>query len=269
MEVNIDFAIETARIIIKIKKLITNSNINKVSTKTTLTDCVTEVDKSIDKYLRKELSKLVPNSSFLTEEDKKTYGNDYKWVIDPIDGTSWMMCGRVYSCSVALQYKNKTIMGIIFIPKTNILYICIKGQGVFEYKAEDILENNYKISNTQIKIAAKKTLPNNYGGFLCYDMAQSYRRYITEIYDIISVFNDKFLEVRSVGPCTIDLIYIVKGMSDAYIVWGAHLWDYCAGALMVEEIGYKTATYKDAFICGKSKYVDLILKVLKEKYNFE
>ena len=81
---------------------------------------VTEYDVKVQHYLENEFSKLIPDCSFLAEEEddsKNKIGEGYTFVIDPIDGTTNFMMGRRASCiSVALLKNHKTVFGAIFDP---------------------------------------------------------------------------------------------------------------------------------------------------------
>jgi inositol-phosphate phosphatase/L-galactose 1-phosphate phosphatase/histidinol-phosphatase len=93
---------------------------------------VTLADKGIERLIREEVLKKYPDHGFIGEE----YGDvnieaDYKWVVDPIDGTSSFVIGKpVFGTLIALTYKNNSIIGVINQPINNERWVGVKGLGV-------------------------------------------------------------------------------------------------------------------------------------------
>lgn len=78
---------------------------------------VTEIDVQIEQSLRKKLAELLPNAGFLVEEGKNVTGNEYTWVIDPIDQTkNFVFRLPLFYLHIALLYKDEPILGVMYNP---------------------------------------------------------------------------------------------------------------------------------------------------------
>ena len=112
------------------------------------TDVVTEVDKKSQDVIIKTIKKNFSNHSFLSEESPKLEGkSDYLWVIDPLDGTANYSSGVPFFCtSICLAYKKQPILGVIFDPLHNEMFIAEKGRGAFlNNKKIQIQENKREL----------------------------------------------------------------------------------------------------------------------------
>ena len=97
-------------------------------------DPVTNIDKNIEKIIRKKISNIFPHHKILGEEmkDKRT-NSDYTWIIDPIDGTKNFLMGMpVWSNLIGLFHKNISIAGLANYPVLNVYYLSLKGK-TFKY----------------------------------------------------------------------------------------------------------------------------------------
>ena len=94
-------------------------------------DIVTPADKACDALITGEINKRFPDHSILAEESGESEsGSDYRWVIDPIDGTTNFAAGLPICCtSIALEYKGETVVGVVYDPFTDELFTAVKGQG--------------------------------------------------------------------------------------------------------------------------------------------
>ncbi len=96
---------------------------------------VTEADIAVDGFLRRELTMLVPEAAWLSEEtadNKERLGNPHVWIVDPIDGTRGFLSGHPDWClSVALVTEGAPVIGIVYAPTRGLYYEAIQGQGAF------------------------------------------------------------------------------------------------------------------------------------------
>src|SRR5258708_1630894 len=94
---------------------------------------VTEVDIAGDNLLRERLTRLVPDVGWLseeTEDDRARLGSARLWVVDPIDGTRAFVNGRTdWSVSVALVEDGRPVLGAVFAPLEDGLYLAAAGEG--------------------------------------------------------------------------------------------------------------------------------------------
>ena len=96
---------------------------------------VTEYDVAVQRYLEKELSAALPGAAFLAEEegeDRRTVGDGYTFVIDPIDGTSNFIHGfRLSAVSVGLLYNGRAVSGAVYLPYTDEMFYAELGGGAY------------------------------------------------------------------------------------------------------------------------------------------
>ena len=111
-------------------------------------DFVTNADKKVEKVLISELQKSRPNYSILSEESEPIIksNSEFKWIIDPIDGTLNFLHGLPhFAISLALEKNNEIICGIIFDPIKNEMFFAEKGRGAY-------------VNNQRIRVSKKKNL---------------------------------------------------------------------------------------------------------------
>ena len=96
-------------------------------------DFVTHVDRDSEQIIINTIKNKFPAHSFLAEETIKEAKTDgYRWIIDPLDGTTNFIHGYpAFSVSIALEYKQEIIIGVIFDPLKNELFTAEKGNGAF------------------------------------------------------------------------------------------------------------------------------------------
>jgi fructose-1,6-bisphosphatase/inositol monophosphatase family enzyme len=93
---------------------------------------ITKADIASDKFLIEEIKQNFPRHSILTEETGLITGNEYKWIIDPLDGTNNYARGsREFSVSIGLKYRDRRIVGVVFAPALDDLYYTSFGEGAY------------------------------------------------------------------------------------------------------------------------------------------
>ena len=148
------------------KKAKTSLIINNKSKTSKDFDPVTNFDKAFEKYIRSEIYKKFPKDSIIGEEFKnKNSFNDYKWSIDPIDGTRAFVIGApTWSNLISLSYKEKSILGLANFPELNKHYINdAKKSYIFKSGKKSILKSSNNNNLKTIKIIG------NFHGTLSYE----------------------------------------------------------------------------------------------------
>jgi len=225
--------------------------------KTDSSDLVTNIDKASEKHIIDFISKEFPTHSIIAEESGlHNNSSDYKWVIDPLDGTTNFAHGLpIFSVSIGVQKNNETIYGVVYDVMRKTIYAAEKGSGAFE--------NGRKISVNKNDILEKSVLVTGFS----YNVKKNYfdpMKHFTE-------FLRKTRAVRRLGSAAIDFCYVANGVFDGF--WEADLnpWDVCAGLLIVEEAGGKTSDYQGnklelnskRFLATNGKVHNKMLEILK------
>lgn len=202
-------------------------NIGKITEKDIackqLSDFVTRIDVESEKIIIEIIKKKFPNHLFLAEESVVAVDRGiYKWIIDPLDGTTNFIHGYpVFSVSIALKYYEEIILGIVFDPTREELFTAEKGKGAFLNEKPISVSSMRKFSNSLIATAfpfRKKELIDPY---------------ITVFKGIFSRVSD----IRRAGSAALDLAYLACGRCDGFFEIGLSPWDIAAGAILIKEAG--------------------------------
>jgi myo-inositol-1(or 4)-monophosphatase len=205
------------------------------------TDLVTDVDKSVEKFLFSSLRSLYPDFDLIGEETvsssetKKVNLKDKPtWVIDPVDGTTNFVHGFPFVCiCVGLCVKKKPVLGVVYNPVLNEFYWGIEGKGSYMNDKKLPL-----IKNTPIKSIQKSLFITEYGYFLGQEKLD------------IKVGNAKTMlsipvhGIRSLGSCALDMMQVARGGADFYFEIGIHTWDVAAATLIIRESGGAVVGYR-------------------------
>ncbi|MGV8963656.1 MAG: inositol monophosphatase family protein [Candidatus Saccharimonadaceae bacterium] len=199
---------------------------------------VSYVDKEAEKQLVEALKALIPNAGFLTEEDTIEYvQKDYTWIIDPLDGTSNYVHGySPYSVSIALMYKQETILGVVFDPVANELFTAIKNERAL-------------LNNQPISVSNKNVLENS---FICfgipYDVSNKAHSILQNTFKHFGIAT-----FRLKGSAAIEICYVACGRCDAYFHSDLSPWDVAAGAFILQQAGGKNTDFTNGsnYIFGK------------------
>ena len=203
-------------------------------------DFVTMTDKKVEEILIEELRKARPKYSVLSEEIgeiKNDDNEDFKWIIDPIDGTSNFLHGIPhFAISLALENKKEIICGIVFDPIKNELFSAEKGNGSY-------------LNNQRMRVSARKKLKDCLivtGG-----PRQNHQNREVSMEEYKKFSSKVLIPVRKMGSASLDMAYVAAGRCDGFWQRNLNYWDIAAGILLVKEAGgYVT----DFF--GKDKYVE-------------
>jgi len=188
------------------------------------------VDVQADEKLRAGCEALIPGAGFINEELAALKGeNDWRWIIDPIDGTSNFTHGVPHYCiSLALQYKEETLLGYIYQPVTHEMFRAEKGKGAWL--------NDKPIQSSkreEMRMALVST------GFP-YAQEEWVRPYLEMIHKIMGYTHG----LRRFGSAALDLAYVAAGRLDAFFEYNLKPWDVAAGSLIVREAGGTVSDFR-------------------------
>lgn len=193
-------------------------------------DFVTAVDTAVQRHLQTKLCKLYPNIQFVGEEDHMNTiaPTGPAWILDPIDGTTNLICDFHHSAvSLAYYDGNEILFGVIYNPFTEETFSAIKGEGAF-------------LNEQPILVSSKKTLAESLVaiGTSPYD-----KHMATENFALFQKLFEETLDIRRVGAASLDLAYVACGRLDAYVERNLKPWDFAAGAIILTEAGGKISDY--------------------------
>ncbi len=201
-----------------------------IHTKSNVYDVVTRADKESEAFLLSKIGEFFPDHAVLGEETGEHAGvADYRWVIDPLDGTNNFSQGLpIFTVSIGLQYKEVTILGVVYAPCQEEMYTAIRGEGAY-------------MNGTPIHVSVKEDLAHSVlGTGFPYDKGVNPDNNIANLVAILPHLRG----IRRMGTAAYDLCCTAAGWLDGYWELNLNLWDMCAGALIVEEAGGKVVHFR-------------------------
>jgi myo-inositol-1(or 4)-monophosphatase len=198
----------------------------------TQADLATQVALNIS--LKKILDCPVLGEEMTEAEQKQIWADnrDALWCVDPIDGTTNFANGIPYfAISVALMKNHQSVLGVVYDPVADEIFCAEKGKGAFLNGVElPIKERVPKLREAVAEIDLKRL-----GTKLAAALAA----------------HPPYSSARNFGASTLDWCYVAAGRFDVYLHGGQKLWDYAAGALILEEAGGKMCSLEnDDFSAG-------------------
>jgi len=219
-------------------------------------EILTKADLASNKAIIKEVKKNFPDHQILSEEtgDNKNK-SDYLWIIDPLDGTTnFSIHNPLWAVSIGVAYKGKIILGVVYSPLLDELYIAELGEGA---------TRNGK------KIKVSKTKKGSVINTFCHGSREK------DIKRAVNYFSKQKLndfDCRQMGSASIELAFTACGRVESIAIPGAHSWDVAAGVLLVREAGGKVTDFfnkkwslkSEDMLASNSKIHKDLLKVLDE-----
>lgn len=192
---------------------------------------VTDADRKSEQAIIDTVRHAYPDHHVLAEERGMESGgkSPYKWVIDPLDGTTNFAHGfPMYSVSIALEYQGQIVLGVILDPTRQELFVAVSGQGA-------------TLNGAPIRVSQSSTLDT---ALLVTGFAYDIRESTWNNLDYFSRFCLRARGVRRTGSAAIDLCYVAAGRFDGFWEMKLHPWDLAAGSLIVTEAGGRMSDFK-------------------------
>ncbi|HEX7289317.1 MAG TPA: inositol monophosphatase family protein [Candidatus Angelobacter sp.] len=185
-------------------------------------DLVTAADRASEKLIVERIRRQWPAHDLLGEEGSRTEtGSDYRWYIDPLDGTTNFAHGfPVFCVSLALEYKGERIAGVVYDPNRDEMFAAEKGSGA-QLNGREIRVSN--VPRLQESLIAT--------GF------PSHKRHKNPNIHFYHQLTLRSHGVRRAGSAALDLCYVACGRYDAFWEFNLNSWDTAAGVLLVQEAG--------------------------------
>ena len=197
---------------------------------------VTYVDKNAEKLIVKKLHELIPEAGFITEEGTAGQnGEQWKWVVDPLDGTTNFIHDIFpHSVSIGLVKDDLPVAGVIYEVGQDELFSAWEGGGAWM--------NGKSIHVSKSKKHEDVLLAT---GFPYYNF-----KIIGQYLKLLEFFMIETRGMRRMGSAAVDLAYVACGRFDGFFEHALHPWDVAAGIILVKEAGGKVSDFK-----GKNNYL--------------
>lgn len=203
-----------------------------ISNKEGINNLVTEVDHASEKLIIGIIRESYPDHHILTEESGDLpQDSQYKWIIDPIDGTVNYANGIPLSCvSIAVEKDGQVILGAVYNPFIDEFFFTEKGKGAF-------------LNDQPIRVSSKDQVGQS---ILVTGFPYKYIDQENGPLDTFSRFIRAGVPVRRLGSAAIDLCWVACGRFDGYFEHSLNAWDSAAGYLLVEEAGGRVTDFDGA-----------------------
>ena len=201
-------------------------------------DFVTASDKKVEKILIEELGKARPSYSILSEEAGEIKNDkEFRWIIDPIDGTSNFLHGIPhFGISIGLEQNNEIICGVVFDPIKDEVFLAEKGNGSYLNNQRMRVSARSKLKNCIIFTGGPKSESKDK------DVAiEEYKKFSSKV----------FIPIRKMGSASLDMAYVAAGRCDGFWQRNLNYWDIAAGIILIKEAGGFVTDFK-----GENRYIE-------------
>jgi myo-inositol-1(or 4)-monophosphatase len=187
-------------------------------------DFVTEADRQSEDYLRDSIGRSWPNDGILAEEEGESpaSGSGYRWIIDPLDGTTNFLHGYTDFCvSIGLERRGRVLFGCVVAPYRDEVFHATRGGGAFR-------------NGVRIHVSRVTSLS---GALLCTGFPYNRREIVDELLEKVRRALMTSHGFRRSGSAALDLCNLAVGRLDGFWEQGLKAWDLAAGSLIVTEAG--------------------------------
>jgi myo-inositol-1(or 4)-monophosphatase len=185
-------------------------------------DIKLELDVRCQKLIEKTLAAAFPEIPVLGEEGSTgDTTEEYRWVIDPIDGTVNYFYGMPHAAvSIALQHRAQSVVGVIYDPFTDEIWTTTKGTPT-------------RLNGKVVRVSNRTQLKDC---MIALGFSKSHDNFEKTLPHLIRLAG-KVKKIRIMGSAALELVYVASGRLDAYIERTINLWDVAAGSLILENAG--------------------------------
>jgi myo-inositol-1(or 4)-monophosphatase len=192
-------------------------------------EIVTEADTESEKEILAVIRSNFPEHGILSEECGLTTGSsEYRWIIDPLDGTvNFAHQVSIFCISIALSFKDTVVLGIVFNPLSRELFSAMSGQGA-------------QLNGLPIQVSSIASVTESL-------LVTGFPYNVNEIFDPIITRYGNCLKtaqgIRRLGSAALDLCYVACGRFEGFWEQNLKPWDTAAGALIAAEAGGLVSTF--------------------------
>ncbi|ASF44953.1 inositol-1-monophosphatase [Methylovulum psychrotolerans] len=185
-------------------------------------DYASEVDRMAEREIISIIRAAYPDHAILAEESGEHQGNDFVWVIDPLDGTTNFLHGfPQYAVSIALKHKGRLEVGVIYDPLRDELFTAKRGGGA-------------TLNNRRLRVTQQPSLK---GALLGTGFPFKTDLHLKAYVNMFSALTMECAGIRRAGSAALDLAYVAAGRLDGFWEIGVMEWDMAAGILLIKEAG--------------------------------
>lgn len=219
-------------------------------------DFVTEVDREAENVIISTLRRAYPDHAILAEESGITAGDDFQWIIDPLDGTTNFLHGfPQFAVSIALRHKGRLEQAVVYNPISQELFTASRGSGAM-------------LNDRRIRVSNRKDLD---GALLGTGFPFKAQHHLETYLDMFRALFPQTAGIRRPGSAALDLAFVAAGRLDGFWEIGLNTWDMAAGVLLIQEAGGLSSDFSGGnnhlesgnLVSGNPKVFAEILKTIR------
>jgi myo-inositol-1(or 4)-monophosphatase len=219
-------------------------------------DFVTEIDQLAERDIIETIRRSHPDHGFLGEESGRSGGDEFIWIIDPLDGTTNFLHGfPTFAVSLACEYRGRLEHAVVYDPMRQELFTASRGDGA-------------QVDGRRIRVSKQLELE---GALVATGFPyRANARWIDEYLAMLKTVMQKTAGIRRPGAASLDLAYVAAGRVDGFWEIGLNAWDTAAGTLLITEAGGRIGTldggeYRQGgnVIAGTPKVYDALVECLR------
>jgi myo-inositol-1(or 4)-monophosphatase len=185
-------------------------------------DFVSEVDRQAEEEIVRILRRAYPSHGILAEEGGAQPGDDYLWIIDPLDGTTNFLHGfPQFAVSIALRHRGRLEQAVVYDPLRQELFTATRGTGA-------------QLNDRRVRVTRRPSLE---GALLGTGFPFKAQHHLDAYLAMFKVLHQHTAGIRRAGSAALDLAYVAAGRLDGFWEIGLSEWDMAAGILLVQEAG--------------------------------
>lgn len=183
-------------------------------------DLVSEVDRAAEREIIEVVHRAYPGHAILAEESGKQPGEEYEWIIDPLDGTFNYLHNVPHFCvSIGVRARGRIEHGVVYDPMREELFTASRGEGAM-------------LNNRRIRVSRRTQLDEALFATGFAAAGAEFRAFEQTLHDLNITST-----LRQTGSAALDLAYVAAGRYDGFFELSLEPWDMAGGALLVREAG--------------------------------
>ena len=185
-------------------------------------DFVTEVDRQAEQEIISVIRKAYPNHAILAEESGEHPGDEYQWIIDPLDGTTnFLHSFPQFAVSIALRHRGRLDQAVVYDPLRQELFTASRGAGAL-------------LNDRRIRVSKQHSLE---GALLGTGFPFRDQQYLEAFINMFRDLTRDTAGIRRPGSAALDLAWLAAGRIDGFWEIGLSIWDMAGGVLLIQEAG--------------------------------
>lgn len=185
-------------------------------------DFVSDVDRNAEQAIIETIRRAYPAHAILAEESGSHGKDDFQWIVDPLDGTTNYLHGfPQFAVSIALMHRGRPESAVVYDPVRDEMFTADRGAGAL-------------LNDRRLRVTDQKHLK---GALLGTGIPFRDQRYMDAYLGMLKSLTRETAGIRRPGSAALDFAYVASGRLDGFWELGLSVWDFAAGALLVQEAG--------------------------------